>query len=88
MLIPVLYKNKKLGMVSPSRIDYLIARNEILALRRSSGWVFIGEDSIRMSGDNARYKGTEKRTAAENLRSIEDVLAEHEILYDICSKKK
>jgi hypothetical protein len=88
MLIPVLYKNEKLGMVSPGRIDYLIARNEILALRRSSGWVFIGEDTIRMGGENGKYKGTEKRKAAENLRSIEDVLAEHEILYDICRNKK
>jgi hypothetical protein len=88
MLIPVLYKNEKLGMVYPNRLEELIASGEIVAFRRSQGWVFLGEDRIRTGKDGDGYAGTERRAEAAIFESVEELLEDREILYDICLLKK
>lgn len=74
MLIPVVYKNEKLGMVSPSRLDDLIASDKIIAFRRSSGWAILGEDPIRSNNTNIDYKGPERRKQTNNISRTADIL--------------
>jgi len=60
-LIPVIYVDKKPGMVLPTSLDKLIASNTIIAFRRSDGWVFLGEDLLRTNEYNDDYDGLERR---------------------------
>ncbi len=82
MLIPVLYENKKLGMVYPTRLDRLIAENKILAFRRSTGWVFLDEDPVRKNQNDGEYTGPERRSEITHFRQLENIMQEHEIIYE------
>ncbi len=82
MLIPVLYEDQKLGMVYPSRLDKLIACKKILAFRRSNGWVFVEEDTIRKDYHSGEYSGPERRVEESYLKQFETVLEGHEIIYE------
>lgn len=59
MLINVKYIDRKYDLVKPWFLDELILAGEILAFRRSSGWVNIWKDKIR--GMGGLYKGPERR---------------------------
>jgi len=59
MLIKVMYKNNKYGMVKPFLLDELIASGKITKFLRSEGWVTVGVDRIR--GDGDCYNGDERR---------------------------
>ncbi len=82
MLIPVLYENKKLGMVYPTRLDRLIAEKKILAFRRSTGWVFLDEDPVRNSHKEGVYCGPERRAETAHFRQLENIMKEHEIIFE------
>ena len=60
MLISVVYRDNKMGMVDDSQLDELIASNKIKKFLRFDGWVTIGNDPIR-SGNKNGYKGPERR---------------------------
>ena len=60
MLIRVIYKNGKLDMVKPKMLDYLLEDDKVTGFMRSTGWVFIGSDSIRRE-EAEGYRGEERR---------------------------
>ena len=60
MLIRVIYKNGKLDLVKPKMLDYLLEDDKVTGFMRSTGWVFIGTDSIRR-GEPEGYRGEERR---------------------------
>ncbi|HET6419250.1 MAG TPA: hypothetical protein VFG19_03785 [Geobacteraceae bacterium] len=82
MLIPVLYDSQKLGMVYPSRLDKLIHEKKILAFRRSTGWVFLDEDSVRGNGYDDAYSGPERRKHAVTCTQLETTMKEYEIFFE------
>lgn len=51
MLIPVIFNNGQQDMVKPFVLDRLIEAGSISSFRRSSGWIVIGRDPIRSSGN-------------------------------------
>jgi hypothetical protein len=61
MLIKVMYKDGKYGMVKPFLLDKLIASGKIVKFLRSEGWVTIDVDRIRGTGNGALYNGPERR---------------------------
>jgi hypothetical protein len=61
MLIKVMYKDGKYGMVKPFVLDKLIASGKIIKFFRSEGWVTIGVDRIRGARNGGCYKGPERR---------------------------
>jgi hypothetical protein len=61
MLIEVMYKDGRYGMVKPFLLDKIIASGEIIKFLRSERWVTIGVDRIRGTGNGALYKGPERR---------------------------
>ena len=60
MRIPVLSNYDTLEMVDARNLKRLIAEGDILAFRRSSGWVKLGEDPVRGQG-GSDYDGPERR---------------------------
>jgi hypothetical protein len=61
MLIKVMYKDGKYGMVKPFLLDRLIVSGKIIKFLRSEGWIVIGVDRIRGAGDGGCYQGPERR---------------------------
>jgi hypothetical protein len=61
MMIGVIYKNNKRGMIDEYLLDDLIKEGKINAFRRSSGWVKIGRDPIRERWKPSKYNGQERR---------------------------
>jgi hypothetical protein len=61
MLIGVIYKNNKRGMIDEYILDDLIREEKIKAFRRSGGWVKIGRDPVRERWKSSTYNGLERR---------------------------
>ena len=61
MMIGVIYKNNKRGMIDEYLLDDMIKEGKINAFRRSSGWVKIGHDPIRERWKPSKYNGQERR---------------------------
>lgn len=61
-MIPVMYKDGSKHLVSSRFLDRLLYSNQILAFRRSSGWVVVGRDPLRENGEGDGYKGPERRS--------------------------
>lgn len=59
MLISVIYKNGKHGLIDSALINELIRKNQLKGFLRSDGWVTVGQDLIR--GIGGRYSGPERR---------------------------
>ena len=47
MKVPIIFVNGKVGYVNGHALDHLIRKKEIVAFRRSEGWVHIGCDPVR-----------------------------------------
>jgi hypothetical protein len=60
VLVTVVYKNDKMGLVDASRLDELISSKKIKTFLRSEGWVTIGVDSVRKER-GYYYKDPERR---------------------------
>ena len=67
MFIPVIYSDKKIVLVPPFRLDELISTNGIIAFRRSSGWVLLGEDPVRDPKKQCGYAGPERRCGSADI---------------------
>jgi hypothetical protein len=65
MLINVVYKNGKRGLVEDSEIDELIEKRKIKKFLRSSGWCTLDVDPMRKK-PRYDYKGPERRQALRN----------------------
>ena len=61
MLIQVGRNDDRYDYVKDFMLDKLIAANAIVKFRRSSGWVTIGVDPIRMGKSDPAYRGEERR---------------------------
>jgi hypothetical protein len=59
MMISVIYKNDKHGLIESYQLDDLIRSGKIKKFLRSDGWVTIGKDRLRATEDC--FKGHEKR---------------------------
>jgi len=60
VLVTVVYKNNKMGLVDASRLDELISSKKIKTFLRSEGWVTIGVDSVRRER-GCPYEAPERR---------------------------
>jgi hypothetical protein len=65
MLVNVVYKNGKRGLVEDSEIDKLIEKRQIKKFLRSTGWCTLGVDAVRKER-RYDYKGPERRQAMRN----------------------
>ncbi len=61
MMIGVIYKNNRRGMIDEYQLDDLIKEERIKAFRRSSGWAKVGRDPIRERWKPSSYNGQERR---------------------------
>ncbi len=61
MLISVIYKNNRRGMIDEYLLDDLLREDKIKAFRRSGGWVKIGRDPVREKWKQSGYSGPERR---------------------------
>ncbi len=59
VLITVIYRNGRMGMVDAPQLDKLIHSKGIKKFLRSEGWVTIGADPVRKICNH--YEGREKR---------------------------
>jgi NDP-sugar pyrophosphorylase family protein len=61
MLIGVIYKNNRRGMIDEYLLEELIKEDKIKAFRRSGGWAKIGRDPVRERWKSTSYKGQDRR---------------------------
>lgn len=61
MLIQVNWTNNRYDYVKDFMLDNLIEAGVIARFLRSSGWVTIGVDPVRISTLNLEYSGNERR---------------------------
>ena len=54
MLIRIQYHDKSEGAVDGTTLQELIACGEILAFKRASGWVVLGQDQVRQDHADRR----------------------------------
>jgi len=59
MLVPVIFTDDSIELVSSHELDELINSGDIISFRRTSGWVRIGIDPIRKGKND--YQGPEQR---------------------------
>ncbi len=59
MLITVIYRDNKMGLIDSSQLDELIMSNKIKQFLRGEGWVTIGKERIRRH--RRKYLGRERR---------------------------
>ncbi len=59
MMIPVMYKDGKMGYADQYQLDRLINTRQIIKFRRADEWVIIGFDPMRIS--DSGYQGAERR---------------------------
>ena len=60
MLVSVVYRDNKMGLVDTVSLDELICSKKIKKFLRSEGWATIGVDPIRKMKEYC-YKGPERR---------------------------
>lgn len=65
MKIIVQYRDNTFRHVQNHLLDDLIDSGEIVAFRRSSGWVELGKDQLRSKRPQANYDGLERRMQPE-----------------------
>jgi len=61
MAILVQFKDNTYDFVLNNELDELIIAEEIIAFKRSSGWVDIGKDPVRNGSSRKQYVGVERR---------------------------
>lgn len=61
MLISVIYKNNRRGMIDEYLLDDLLKEDKIKAFRRAGGWVKVGRDPVREKWKQSSYSGPERR---------------------------
>ena len=62
MMIRVMYSDGRFDMIKPGLLEKLLKEEVITSFKRSSGWVVVGRDPIRGTGD-PDYSGAERRVA-------------------------
>jgi len=62
MLVQVNWTNNRYDYVKDFMLDSLIEAGVVARFLRSSGWVTIGVDPIRVSSSQQQYEGGERRS--------------------------
>ena len=60
MMIRVMYSDGRFDLVKPATLGQLLEQNCLASFKRAAGWVVVGRDPIRGSGDGI-YRGPERR---------------------------
>lgn len=60
MKIPVIYADRKSGVVRAEELQDLLETLKIVSFKRSGGWVKVGIDPVRGEGGR-KYRGPERR---------------------------
>jgi hypothetical protein len=63
MAIPIVLSGEREESVSKEELQFLLDVHQIVRFKRSDGWVFVGQDKMRIG--NAPYNGIECRTHGE-----------------------
>jgi len=61
MAILVQFKDNTYDFVLNNELDGLIMTKEIIAFKRSSGWVDLSKDPVRNGSSRKQYVGVERR---------------------------
>ena len=61
MAILVQFKDNTYDFVLNNELNELIIAKEIIAFKRSTGWVDIGKDPVRNGSSRKQYMGVERR---------------------------
>lgn len=59
MRIAVIFRGGQIGHIEPFTLDHLLQEDDVVAFRRSTGWVQVGRDVLRRSQE--RFFGPRKR---------------------------
>lgn len=60
MFIPIVLSGGEVELVSKKELQFLLDVHQIMLFKRSDGWVFVGQDKMRVRSDP--YNGKEFRT--------------------------
>jgi len=69
MLIPIVLSDGQEELVSKEELQFLLDVHQVMLFKRSDGWVFVGQDKMRVG--SAPYKGKECRTH-EDFSTVQD----------------
>ena len=64
MLIQVVYKDNHYDYVKDFMLECLLASQQVVKFKRSSGWVTVGLDPVRQKREGYSYRGIERRSAS------------------------
>lgn len=70
MLISVIFRDGKRGLIMASLLEDLIMQKKIKKFLRLEGWVNVGVDPVRMPGRNSIYTGHERRNSSFHVHNI------------------
>jgi hypothetical protein len=62
MLVQVNWTNNRYDYVKDFMLDSLIEAGVVARFLRSSGWVTVGVDPVRLGRGNREYRGVERRS--------------------------
>lgn len=65
MLVQVNWTNTRYDYVKDFMLDSLIEAGVVARFLRSSGWVTVGVDLIRLNAHNREYQGGERRVMSQ-----------------------
>lgn len=63
MYIPVVLSGGQVDLVSKEELQFLLDVHQIMCFKRSDGWVFVGQDKMRVR--SVPYNGREFRKHAD-----------------------
>lgn len=69
MFIPIVLSGGQEELVSKEELQFLLDIHQITLFKRSDGWVFVGQDKMRVG--SAPYNGKECRTH-EDFSTVQD----------------
>jgi hypothetical protein len=69
MLIQVAYLDNRYDYLKDFQLDRLLELRQVAGFRRSSGWVQVGVDPVRLGRRDYPYYGPERRTGSAGVRS-------------------
>lgn len=70
MLISVIFRDGKKGLIMASLLEDLLIRRKIKKFLRLEGWATVGVDPVRMLGRNSIYTGHERRNSSFHVHNI------------------
>jgi len=69
MYIPIVLSGGQVDLVSKEELQFLLDVHQIMLFKRSDGWVFVGQDKMRVG--SSPYNGKEFRKH-EDFSTVQD----------------